>query len=296
MAKKRKAYLHVGMPGVGDTIEAALVHYREALFELGIDVPVKATRESFRAAVEITREHKAWGFKRGEVEGAWADLCRRARKGRSTVVVSQPLLASAAKEQVALLLDGLAGFEVHVIVTAAGPHPWAVPGEADTDLGVVLDRWGPAIRKPERVHVALVEGADAEELERAAWKAVGKIAGFGTTSLRLDKVGRPAAVRPLPVLLSAPAERVGALRALAHSWVERIEVGGYAVHGDVEAVLGPVTSGREQEQRLPELELALRHALREVERLARRNECLEQELAEADKKRRKLKKKLSQVA
>ncbi len=240
MAKKRKAWIHVGMPGVGDVIEAALVHHRDALVELGIDVPAKTTQESFRAAVEIMRDHKAWGLKRSEVEGQWTKLCRRAEKGSNAVVFSQPLLGGASPDQVALLLDALHGYEVHVVVTATAPHAWAEPGFPQSELSVVLERWGAAVRAPERVHVVAVDADDVPlaQAQAAVWKSVGQVVGFGTTSLGLDDVPQPVTARSLT---------------------------------------------------LPE-------AYREIERLARRNEALELRLAEVDKKRKKLKRRLSAVA
>lgn len=228
MAKKRKAFVHVGLAGIGDIIEPALVQHRDALVELGVTVLPKTTDESFRAAVEMLRDHKGWGFKRKEVEGQWADLCRRAHKGRTAVVFSQPLLARAEPEQIDLLLDGLAGFEIHVVVTTCAQEP-------DADLAAVTKRWGAAVRKPERLHVVELDVADG----CAAWKAFGKTVGFGTASLRLDEVPRPVGARPLS---------------------------------------------------------SLDEARREIERLTRRNESLEHRLEETDKKRRKLKKKLSKVA
>ncbi len=298
MAKKRKAYVHVGMPGVGDVVEAALVRHRDALVELGVAVPAKTSDEAFRAAVEILRQHKTWGFKRSEVEGEWARLCRRAHKGRSTLAFSQSLLCAAQPEQVDLLLDALAGFEVHVIVTATAPHAWTVPGEPETDLGVVLDRWGAAVRKPERLHLVLVEsGPDRPgDVQRAAWKAVGKVVGFGTASLRLDDVPVPAAARPDAVVRGVPPERVEVLDALIRSWIERIETAGYTVHGDLDAVLGALPTVDHGVGRENDLDRTLHDALREIERLSRRNESLEQRLESVDKKRRKLKRKLSEVA
>lgn len=291
MAKKRKAYLHVGMPGAGDVVETALVHHRDALVELGVAVPVKTTEEGFRAAVEILRAHQEWGFRRSEVEGQWARICRRAAKGKDAVVVSQPLLAAAAPEQIDLLLDGLAGFEVHVVVTASAPHAWVVPGEPETDLGVVLDRWGAAVRKPERLHVVLVDDSP-----KAAWKAFGRTVGFGTASLGLGGVPDPVATHPTAVVRSVPPERAGVLEALARSWSERIEHAGYDVRGDLAAVLGTPPAVEERAERLGRLDQALHDALREVERLARRNESLEARLAETDRKRRKLKRRLDDVA
>lgn len=226
MPTKRKVFVHVGMPGGGDVIEGALVRHREALVELGVDVPAHTTDESFRAAVEVLRVHKDWGFKRKEVEGAWAQLYRRAHKGRGVVAISQPLLADATPEQIDLLLDGLAGLRVHVVITHG-------PG---ADLGDAAQRWGAAVRKPERLH--LVE-LDADATPASVWKAFGKVVGFGTASLGLDDL--PAAT------------------------------GAVEVH-------------------------TMEEARREIQRLQRRNTALEHRLAESDRKRRKLKKRLSEVA
>jgi hypothetical protein len=192
MAKKRKVFLHVGMPGAGDVIEAALIHHREALFELGVDVPVRSVEESFLSTLEMLREHKAWGFARKEVEGHWAEVCRRAWKGKQTVVISLPLAASASRPEIDLLLDGLAGMQVHVVLTAT----------PDDDLDAIAARWGAAVRKPERLHVLRLEEPSAKR----AWKAFGKVAGFGTASLGLAGVPEPIGARPLPSLDEARRE------------------------------------------------------------------------------------------
>lgn len=298
MPKKRKVFVHVGMPGVGDVIEAALIHHRGALVELDVAVPAKSSHEGFNAAVEMTRSHKSWGMRRKDVEGTWAKLCRRVEKGRSTVVVSQPLLATATRPQIDLLLDALTGFQVHVVITATAPHAWCVPGEPETDLGVVLDRWGGAVRKPERLHVLLV-GSDPEQPEqtqRQAWKAFGKVAGFGTASLGLDDVPQPVAARPLWLVPTVPAERAGVLDTVARAWLDQIETGGYDVVGDAEAVLGRQLPIADEDARRGDLDQLLHEAVREIERLTRRTESLEAELESVDRKRRKLKKKLRDAA
>ncbi|MFC5729530.1 MULTISPECIES: hypothetical protein [Nocardioides] len=222
MAKKRKAWLHVGMPGAGDVIEPALAHHRDALVELGIASVAQSTAESFRAAVEITRSHREWGLRRGDVEGQWVRMVRRAERSRVDVAFSQPLLAAATAEQVALLADALVGYQVHVVVTTGLD-----------DQSATIQRWAAAVRKPERLHVIETAGLEPKDV----WKAFGRLAGFGTTSLALDAV--PLAV---PVCRSLP------------------------------------------------------EALRELERLARRNASLEVRLEELDRKRRKLRRRLEEVA
>lgn len=192
MAKKRKVFLHVGMPGAGDTIELALVHHREALLELGIDVPVRSAEESFLSAVEILREHKAWGFTRKEVEGQWAHVCRRAWKSKQTVAISLPLMATASRSEIDLLLDALMGLQINVVLTAS----------ADDDIDDVAARWGAAVRKPERLHVIRLE----EPSPKRAWKAFGKVAGFGTASLDLADVPDPIGARSLTSLDEARRE------------------------------------------------------------------------------------------
>lgn len=222
MARKRRAWIHVGVAGAGDVLEPALAHHHEALVELGVASLARSTAESFRAAVEITRSHKEWGLRRGDVEGQWTRLVRRAVRTKADLVLSQPLLAEAGPEQVALMVDALADHQVHVVVTTGLD-----------DEGVALARWSAAVRKPERLHVLDTAGLEHHEV----WRAFGRLVGFGTSSLRLDDVPQ-----------ATPAF-----------------------------------------QSLPD-------ALRELQRLARRNASLEVRLEELDRKRRKLKRRLGEVA
>ena len=132
MPKKRQAFLHVGLDdGSGDLVGPALLRHHSALLELGVRHPAESSEETFHAALELLRAHKAWGYKRKEVDGTWHRLLKRAAKGRDTVVVSQPLLAAARPEQVALTVDALHGFEVHVVVTVHAPDAWT-PTEDET--------------------------------------------------------------------------------------------------------------------------------------------------------------------
>lgn len=173
MGKKRKVFVHVGPePGSGAVIEAALFTHRHALEALGVRVGPENADEMFRAAIEMTRTHKAWGYKRREVEGAWAGICRRVlkAKGPDPFVLSQPLLADAAPEQIDLMVDQLPGLAVHVVLV--------VPAGADLEAHAA--RWSRAVRKPERLHVIEVE---ADRRGDHAWRELGRVVGFGTASL-----------------------------------------------------------------------------------------------------------------
>ncbi len=288
MASPRKAFLHVGLDdGSGDAIGPALLLHARALSELGVSPPATSEEEMFRAALEMLRSHRAWGFTRAEVEGTWTQVVRRGLKGKDTLVFSQTLLAGARPEQVALLVDALQGFEVHVVVTVRAPDGWTVPGEPRHDLGAVLEAWSSAVKKPQRLHVVVTDEP------RATWKAVGKVVGFGTASLKLDDKLRRAKPRPAH---PAPASRFDVLRALGESWVELLTHSEYDVVGDVGALVPDAGDVSEPTHVVDLAGPALSDALAEIERLTRRNESLELKVAALEKKRKKLKRRLTSVA
>ncbi|MBS4752907.1 hypothetical protein KG112_08820 [Nocardioides sp. zg-ZUI104] len=181
---RRQAWIHIGTPGVGDVIGPALTRHHHALVELGVVTPRSAT-ESLAAAVEVARGREVAGLRTvgadgaeeaGGAEGAdgeWARLLRRAEAFRADLVLSHSLLGDADPSRVALLADALAGRRVHVVVST---------GRSDVDE--VLGRWVPAVRRPERLHLLETRGLAPYE----AWRSFGRLAGFGTTSLRLDAV------------------------------------------------------------------------------------------------------------
>jgi len=120
---KPTSFLLVGLPHAGvPQLVASLDQHRDALADIGVRLPARSADEAFRAAVELRREHRAWALRRKDVEGTWAEICRRALKHRDTVVVGQELLAGASPDEIALAVDGLAGTKVHVVVVAAAPE------------------------------------------------------------------------------------------------------------------------------------------------------------------------------
>lgn len=255
MARKRKAYLHIGLPRTGGAfLDSALAQHADALDAAGVCHPAISAEEMFRAAIEIRRDHRAWGYERREVEGAWAAICRRAHKGRRDVIFSQELLAACTPAQIDLLLDGLAGFEVHVVVTARDLGSqllaaWAASVEAGRsvsfarfckrvldpereheqaqrfwagqELGAVLERWAAAVRKPHRVHVVAVQ-PDAADPYDAVWSAIGAVVGFDARLLPLsgDRRAGPDAAG-IAVLRNVNRAVDGRLAARTHRAVVR---------------------------------------------------------------------------
>jgi hypothetical protein len=274
---KRKAFLHVGLGDrSGDFLDDALARHQHALAALGVRRPA-TSEEMFRAAIEIQREHRAWGFRRDEVEGAWGRVCRRALKGTDTLALSQPLLADSTPDQVALLLDGLRGFQVHVVVTVAAPDTWTDPHR---DLGALLDRWATPLGRSQRLHVLV---APSEHSRRTVWRAFGRVVGFGTASLPLDGLSEPLVPRP-PRLVST--ERYDALRELGRHWACQVASRDLDVHGDLSDLVPESMPTPEPAALVASTDAALTEALRNLDRLARRNQTLETRVVELERKRR----------
>lgn len=162
MAKKR-VYLHIGPAVPGVHAPHAALRDSEALETAGLAAPKVDQAEMDCADVEVRRRHKAHGLRRRDVEGAWAEVCRRAFKKAHQgydVVISQPGFAEADYQQVALALDGLVGLQLHLVVT---------PGEDlhEGELRALVGEWAKFVRKEGRVHVlALDPGTAPEEFTR----------------------------------------------------------------------------------------------------------------------------------
>jgi hypothetical protein len=119
---KRLFLLHIGPRPV------SVPEMTEALALGRVAVPDVEAEVLEHAGIELRRTHKAAGLKRKQVEGAWAMVCRRARKTKSHCFVSMPALFDATPEQVALALDGLSGLKVVLVLTsgftAEPPAAW----------------------------------------------------------------------------------------------------------------------------------------------------------------------------
>jgi hypothetical protein len=212
---RRSVHLQIGLPGAGgDFVAAALSRHADSLRQRGTCVPA-APEEALHAALEITRTHAARGLRRRDVEGAWAAICRRVHRQRGDVVLGHDLFAAASPNQVALLLDGLAGLDVHVVLVASDPATLLEAGWAEAvaagspisftrfrrrvldptrthdqahdfwtghDLAAVAARWAEALGDPRRVHV-VVPPAAARDPRPAIWQAMAELVGFEPLAL-----------------------------------------------------------------------------------------------------------------
>lgn len=115
---KNKLFLHVG-PEPRSLTHADLAGHRALLAGAGCLVPQVQQSALDAAATEMLRTHRAQGMRRREVEGAWAGITRGLWRLGTDVLLSQPQFAEATDEQFALIVDHLAGVELHVVVLTA---------------------------------------------------------------------------------------------------------------------------------------------------------------------------------
>ncbi len=202
--------LHVGLPKSGTTfLQRSLDENAEALGDRGVLYPQTRNDVMFRAALDVRGNHKTWGRKRKQVEGAWDELCCRARKHVGTTVISHELLAAASRHQIDAAYSMLKGLDVHLVVTARdlarqlvaewqegvkhgrrasfaefqasvsrGEDDRAQRFHAAQDLPDVLDRWGRWL-PPENVHVVAVPPPGSDQ--GVLWDRFASAVGFDPT-------------------------------------------------------------------------------------------------------------------
>lgn len=297
---KRTAYLLVGLPhGGGTFLPSALRAHAATLEAAGIRQPARSADEMFRAAVEIRRDHQAWGLHRRDVEGAWADVCRRAYRGKDDVVAGHELLAGATDAEIALLVDRLPGFDVHVVVTAGPADPRLTLFPDDHDLGGVLDRWAARVRSPDRIHLVVTDPADPA----TTWAALGRIVGFDADLLPLPddiglETGQDLGALRLLATSAGSLATVEELGEAAEEWAKAAAEGGYDVHGDL-ADLAPRSIGDADDApvqaRLEVVSDALSETVAELSRLRQDHAALQEQAAKLQRKRKKLKRRLAEA-
>jgi len=182
----RVVYLHIGAPKTGTTyLQDRLTINAERLAEHNVLVPsgsrfVAPDTYQFRAALDLLGQD--WGGAPGHAEGHWDGLIKRVRRSRGNVIISHEILAPAASDKVAKVMNDLEGFDVHIVYSARDlarqlPAAWQESikqGRTWTfrqflkrfqagkpwvyrafDLPQVLNRWG-ANLPPQHIHVVTV--------------------------------------------------------------------------------------------------------------------------------------------
>ena len=298
---KRSAYLVVGLPhGGASFLPSALRAHAATLAAAGITLPARSDDEMFRAAVEIRRDHRAWGLRRRDVEGAWADVCRRAYRGKDDVVVGHDLLAGATDAEIALLVDRLPGFDLHVVVAAGPADPRLTLFPDDHDLGAVLARWAAHVRSADRVHLLVTDPDDPA----ATWAALSRVVGFDATLLDPSAdlgtgAGQDLASLRLLATSSGSLASGEELREAAEDWAKAAAEAGYDVHGDLTGLLPRAGAGAGEDApaqvRLELVSDALADAVAELTRLREQHAELQQHTAKLRRKRKRLKERLAEA-
>jgi len=283
---RRTVIWHIGPddPGTAFLAEALEAH-REELGALGIALPA----------------------------GRWHDVEDQIWKHKGLSLLSTPAIARVDADMVALRLSGLRDLEVHLVVLVrdlpsqvyagwqAGlqhgsttslakyaarvldptrSHWQAEEFWAGRDLGAVLPRWTRAIH-PERVHVVATP-ADPD----GVWAAFLGQAGIGD-------LARPEVLAPPTLRADLEAERV---LDLTTGWSKLIADRGFDLHGSlITASRQPARAASREDQFEAVAEL-LTATTAEVERLTAEVDTLRSENARLDRKRRKHKRRLEELA
>jgi len=182
---KHKAYLLIGPDVAGvEELHEELTARADELAGARLSVPGVTAADIFHGSVEIRRTHKAEGLRRKEVEGTWAAICRAAEKCRGDVAIGLDQYAAASGPQIALLLDGLAAFHTHVVVTLTGERL----GD-QLHLDNLIGPWFEGV-KPQRFHVLDFEDGATLDDVLAEVSALAYRERAAHLQRRIDKLGR----------------------------------------------------------------------------------------------------------
>ena len=192
----RRVFVHIGLPKTGTSyLQSVVWPQRDALRAHGLLVPGREKRDHLLSSM-IVRDDPGVQ-RRGPGAGeAWDVVRREIAAHDGDALLSHEFLCAASAEQAERMVADLAPAEVHVIVTAREPlgiftsswqeslknlgttrledygrmvseNPRDVWDWRSLDLGLVLDRWSPAV-PDERLHLVVAPGAGLprEELWR----------------------------------------------------------------------------------------------------------------------------------
>jgi hypothetical protein len=113
----RVVYLHVGAPKTGTTyLQDRLALNKASLARHRVHYPLALHASQFRPALDVLQ--MAWGGLQEDVDGEWDALVARVRRLSGSVIISHEILAAARPAQVRRVMTGLAGSEVHLVLSA----------------------------------------------------------------------------------------------------------------------------------------------------------------------------------
>jgi hypothetical protein len=113
----RVVYLHVGSPKTGTTyLQDRLALNKASLSRRRVHYPLSLHASQFRPALDLLQ--MPWGGLQLDVDGEWNALTARVRRLSGTVIISHEILAAAKPAQVRRAMAGLAGSEVHLVLSA----------------------------------------------------------------------------------------------------------------------------------------------------------------------------------
>jgi hypothetical protein len=192
----RRVFVHIGLPKTGTSyLQSVLWPQRDALRERGLLLPGREKRDHLLSSM-IVRDDPGVGRRGPGAADAWDVVRREVAAHDGDALVSHEFFCAASAGQARRMVADLEPAEVHLVVTAREPlglftsswqeslknlgttpledygrtvseDPRDVWDWRALDLGLVLDRWSPAVPE-ERLHVIVAPGADQprEELWR----------------------------------------------------------------------------------------------------------------------------------
>jgi hypothetical protein len=201
-----RVFVHIGLPKTGTSyLQSILWSHRDQLRDAGLLVPGRERRDHLWASL-VVREDTHVARRNERAPAAWDVLRDEIRGWESDALISHEFFCSASAGQARSMVEALTadGAEVHVVVTARDPlslftsswqehlknkgtsriseyaatvsdDPTVIWNWRALDLGLVLERWGPAVGDPARVHVITPPGRDRprDELWRRFCSVVG---------------------------------------------------------------------------------------------------------------------------
>lgn len=192
----RRVFVHIGLPKTGTSYLQSIVWgNRDALREQGMLLPGRERRDHLWSSL-VVREDPNVERRNPRAAGSWDVLRSQIAEWDGDALISHEFFCSASAEQAARMVEQLSedGAEVHVVITAREPlslftsswqehlknkgtkpmanygrrvseDPTVIWNWRALDLGLVLERWLPAVPSPDRIHVITPPPKDAPRTE-----------------------------------------------------------------------------------------------------------------------------------